>query len=112
MAYGVVGGVLCYLLLNGIPFIISRDRILPVDYEFREEWAIPPGSMAPTWLYVHESFFVFLQVTHSYSGSRHLIEYTHRHDGVEERRIVLEDITKHGKAEGNQSTNSVDAEVV
>jgi AGZA family xanthine/uracil permease-like MFS transporter len=60
IAYGVIAGVLCYLLLNGIPFIlrkISRDRLLPMDYEVKE-WAISPGDIVPIWVYVQESFFL------------------------------------------------------
>jgi len=53
MAYGVIAGVFCYLLLNGIPFVlrkISGDRLLPSDYELREEWIMPPGGIAPVWV--------------------------------------------------------------
>jgi len=55
MAYGVIAGILCYLLLNGIPFVlrkVSGDKLLPLDYELKEKWVIPPGGITPVWVYV------------------------------------------------------------
>jgi len=53
IAYGVIAGVLSYVLLNGIPLVlkkISGGRILPPNYEASEEWVIPPGGVVPLWI--------------------------------------------------------------
>jgi len=55
IAYGVIAGVLSYMLLNGIPFLlrkISRDRIIPPDHDLAEEWVIPPGGIIPRWILI------------------------------------------------------------
>ncbi|CAK5281425.1 unnamed protein product [Mycena citricolor] len=53
IAYGVIAGILSYILLNGIPWIIARlsgNRILPPNIDMSEEWSIPPGSIIPFWM--------------------------------------------------------------
>ncbi|TFK38450.1 xanthine/uracil permease [Crucibulum laeve] len=53
IAYGVIAGVISYLILNGIPLLIrkiSGDRILPAAFEQSEEWVIPEGSIIPYWM--------------------------------------------------------------
>ncbi|KAJ7078891.1 permease family-domain-containing protein [Mycena belliarum] len=53
IAYGVIAGILSYLLLNGVPWCISRlsgGRIVPPNIEMSEEWVIPPGGMIPFWM--------------------------------------------------------------
>jgi len=54
IAYGVIAGVLSYMLINGIPFLIilaTNGRIVPSNnYELSEQWAIPPGSLIPLWI--------------------------------------------------------------
>ncbi|KAJ7874698.1 permease family-domain-containing protein [Mycena olivaceomarginata] len=53
IAYGVIAGILSYLLLNGVPWIITRltgGRIIPPNIEMSEEWVIPPGGMIPMWI--------------------------------------------------------------
>lgn len=55
IAYGVIAGILSYMLLNGIPFIlmkISGGKIVPPEYENAEPWVIPPGGIVPRWVYV------------------------------------------------------------
>ena len=55
IAYGVIAGVLSYLLINGIPYIlrkISKDRIVPPDYHLAEEWVVPPGGIVPHWMWL------------------------------------------------------------
>lgn len=55
IAYGVIAGILSYLVINGIPWILMRisgDRIVPPSYEAAEEWSIPPGSIFPRWILV------------------------------------------------------------
>ncbi|KDR72982.1 hypothetical protein GALMADRAFT_142684 [Galerina marginata CBS 339.88] len=53
IAYGVIAGVLSYVLLNGIPLLIKKvsgGRIVPHDYDRAEEWVIPPGGILPPWI--------------------------------------------------------------
>ncbi|KAF5350872.1 hypothetical protein D9758_010504 [Tetrapyrgos nigripes] len=53
IAYGVIAGILSYLVINGIPWIlmkISRGRLTPPSYDSSEEWVIPPGSIFPWWI--------------------------------------------------------------
>jgi hypothetical protein len=56
IAYGVIAGVLSYVLINGVPLLLkklSNGRIIPPNYyEDSEEWVIPPGSMIPYWMCV------------------------------------------------------------
>ncbi|KAJ7128893.1 permease family-domain-containing protein [Mycena crocata] len=53
IAYGVIAGIISYLTLNGIPWIISRlsgGRIVPPNIELSEEWVVPPGGIIPFWI--------------------------------------------------------------
>jgi len=53
IAYGVITGIISYVILNGIPLglkKISGGRILPPNYEASEEWIIPPGGIIPVWI--------------------------------------------------------------
>jgi AGZA family xanthine/uracil permease-like MFS transporter len=53
IAYGVIAGLISYMILNGVPFIlrkISKGRIVPSDYDLAEEWVIPPGGIIPHWI--------------------------------------------------------------
>ncbi|KAF5377737.1 hypothetical protein D9757_009383 [Collybiopsis confluens] len=53
IAYGLIAGVLTYLAINFIPWAIrklTRDRIVPPNYDASEEWVIPPGSIFPFWI--------------------------------------------------------------
>lgn len=95
VAYGVIAGVLCHLLLNGIPFILrklSRDRLLPMDYEVKEKWATPPGGILPIWVYVYG--FSFLLRCWSFTKRRRAIEFKNRHDGVEQHKMVSVEVKK------------------
>ncbi|KAI0308861.1 permease family-domain-containing protein, partial [Amylostereum chailletii] len=52
IAYGVIAGILSYILLNGLPYLVrklSRDRIVPPTYDQAEPWVIPPGGLIPLW---------------------------------------------------------------
>jgi len=55
ISYGVIAGILSYLLINGIAWglrKISNNRIIPPNYyEDSEEWIIPPGGIIPGWFY-------------------------------------------------------------
>ncbi|KAJ7675115.1 xanthine/uracil permease [Mycena rosella] len=53
IAYGVIAGIISYLVLNGIPWVIthlSGGRIVPPNIEMSEEWVVPPGGMIPFWM--------------------------------------------------------------
>ncbi|KAG6828241.1 hypothetical protein H0H92_008675 [Tricholoma furcatifolium] len=54
IAYGVIAGIISYMLINGIALLlrkITNDRIIPPNYyEDSEEWVIPPGSIFPGWI--------------------------------------------------------------
>jgi len=53
IAYGVIAGVLSYIILNGVPLLLSKisgGRIVPPNYDDSEEWVIPPGSIVPYWI--------------------------------------------------------------
>ncbi|TCD67711.1 hypothetical protein EIP91_012008 [Steccherinum ochraceum] len=55
IAYGVIAGILSYILLNGGAWAIRKatnGRISPPDYAESEPWVIPPGSIVPTWMRV------------------------------------------------------------
>ncbi|PPQ66694.1 hypothetical protein CVT26_009554 [Gymnopilus dilepis] len=53
IAYGVIAGIISYILLNGIPLAIRRatgGRLVPADYDRSEAWVIPPGGILPPWV--------------------------------------------------------------
>ncbi|KAH9054711.1 permease family-domain-containing protein [Lactarius vividus] len=53
IAYGVIAGIVTYILLNGLPWIlrkVSGDRIVPPNYGQAEPWVIPPGGIVPVWM--------------------------------------------------------------
>ncbi|KAF8804071.1 xanthine/uracil permease [Phlegmacium glaucopus] len=53
IAYGVIAGVLSYMVLNGIPLLlkkVSGGRLVPPDYDLAEEWVLPPGGIVPNWM--------------------------------------------------------------
>ncbi|KAF9039131.1 xanthine/uracil permease [Panaeolus papilionaceus] len=53
IAYGVIAGIISYMLLNGIPLLIKKlsgGRIVPADIDQSEAWVIPPGSIIPLWM--------------------------------------------------------------
>ncbi|KIK69176.1 hypothetical protein GYMLUDRAFT_35245 [Collybiopsis luxurians FD-317 M1] len=53
IAYGLIAGILTYLAINFIPWAIrklSRERIVPPNYDASEEWVLPPGSIFPFWI--------------------------------------------------------------
>ncbi|KAJ7761721.1 hypothetical protein B0H16DRAFT_1809831 [Mycena metata] len=53
IAYGVIAGILSYLVLNGIPWIITRlsgGRIVPPSIKMSEKFIVPPGGLIPLWL--------------------------------------------------------------
>ncbi|KAH9939648.1 xanthine/uracil permease [Epithele typhae] len=53
IAYGVIAGVLSYVLLNGGAALLrtaSGGRVLPPNYDLAERWAVPPGGIVPGWM--------------------------------------------------------------
>ncbi|EJD38349.1 xanthine/uracil permease [Auricularia subglabra TFB-10046 SS5] len=53
IAYGLIAGIITYLLLNVIPWALRRatnGRISPPQYEASERWEIPPGGLVPDWM--------------------------------------------------------------
>jgi len=53
IAYGVIAGIMSYILLNGLPWLlrkVSGERIVPLDYGRAEPWVIPPGGIIPVWM--------------------------------------------------------------
>ena len=55
IAYGVIAGLGCYIVLNTIPWAfgkVSGGRWLPPTIEAAEVWVIPPGGIVPPWMYV------------------------------------------------------------
>lgn len=55
IAYGVIAGIISYVLLNGVAWLlrkISGNRIAPPALDAAEPWVIPPGGIVPTWMKV------------------------------------------------------------
>ncbi|KAK7043065.1 hypothetical protein VNI00_008803 [Paramarasmius palmivorus] len=55
LAYGVIAGILSYMTINGIPWVVtkvSNGRIVPPSYRYAEEWSVPPGGLIPRWILV------------------------------------------------------------
>ncbi|KZV98922.1 xanthine/uracil permease [Exidia glandulosa HHB12029] len=53
IAYGLIAGIITYVLLNFIPWLIRRatnGRIQPPGYEDAERWTVPPGGFVPLWM--------------------------------------------------------------
>ncbi|KIY67031.1 hypothetical protein CYLTODRAFT_454849 [Cylindrobasidium torrendii FP15055 ss-10] len=53
IAYGVIAGIVSYMLLNILPWIagkLSGGRLLPPTIDASEEWVIPPGGIVPPWI--------------------------------------------------------------
>lgn len=53
IAYGVIAGIMSYIVLNTIPWALGRisgGRWLPPNYDNAEVWVIPPGGIFPAWV--------------------------------------------------------------
>lgn len=53
IAYGVITGVISFILINGIAWglhKLTRGRIVPPNMEAAELWIIPPGGIIPAWV--------------------------------------------------------------
>jgi len=74
IAYGVIAGVLSFILINGTAWVLrklSGDRIVPPNMEAAEPWVIPPGGIVPVW---------FQKLTGRYVDPR--LEEEHHHDAI------------------------------
>ena len=55
IAYGVIAGILSYVLINGGAWLIRKatfGRIVPPNYDVAETWVVPPGGIVPGWVKV------------------------------------------------------------
>ncbi|KAJ7642216.1 permease family-domain-containing protein [Roridomyces roridus] len=53
IAYGVIAGVLSYIILRALPWAIARlskGHIVPPNIDAAEEWSVPPGGIMPFWM--------------------------------------------------------------
>lgn len=53
IAYGLITGIVTYVLLNVFPWALRRasgNRVSPPDYGSSEKWEIPPGGLVPEWM--------------------------------------------------------------
>jgi len=53
IAYGVIAGILSYILLNGVPWLLCKvggDRFTPPNFDNAEIWHVPPGGIIPVWM--------------------------------------------------------------
>ncbi|KAF8622034.1 hypothetical protein AX15_007320 [Amanita polypyramis BW_CC] len=53
VAYGIIAGVISYILLNGSAFLLmkgTRGRLMPAQYKDAEKWAVPTGGILPGWM--------------------------------------------------------------
>ena len=53
IAFGVIAGILSYVILNGGAWIlrkVSGGRIVPANYDLAETWTVPPGGIVPGWV--------------------------------------------------------------
>ncbi|KAH7102477.1 xanthine/uracil permease [Auriculariales sp. MPI-PUGE-AT-0066] len=53
IAYGLIAGIISYVLLNGTVWALRKatgGRVSPPDYDEGEKWEIPPGGVVPFWM--------------------------------------------------------------
>ncbi|KAI0699499.1 xanthine/uracil permease [Cerioporus squamosus] len=53
IAYGVIAGIISYVLLNGGAWVLRKatgGRLVPPNYDMAETWVIPPGGIVPGWV--------------------------------------------------------------
>jgi AGZA family xanthine/uracil permease-like MFS transporter len=88
IAYGVITGVISFILLNGTAWVLRKltgGRIVPPNIEAAEPWFIPPGGIVPVWVQ---------KLTGRYVDPR--FEEEHHHDTIsmESRDHVLRDLSR------------------
>ena len=52
VSYGLIAGIFTYTVLNGLIYItrlVSKNRILPPDFDNAEYWTINPQGGTPPW---------------------------------------------------------------
>ena len=55
IAFGVIAGVLSYVILNGGAWLVKKltcGAIVPPNYDLAERWVVPPGGIVPGWVRV------------------------------------------------------------
>ena len=55
IAFGVIAGILSYVLLNGGAWLVRKltcGAVEPPNYDLAERWAVPPGGIVPGWVRV------------------------------------------------------------
>jgi AGZA family xanthine/uracil permease-like MFS transporter len=54
IAYGLIGGIMSYILINTIVWLIqiaSKGKIVPANKEFKDPWTYKiPGGFLPPWI--------------------------------------------------------------
>jgi AGZA family xanthine/uracil permease-like MFS transporter len=89
IAYGVIAGIMSYILLNGLPWLlrkVSGERVVPSDYSKAEPWVIPPGGIIPVWM----------KYSYGYLTNR---PYTPPDYGTDTRHSVNSDVTSYPSQE-------------
>ena len=55
IAFGVIAGILSYVLLNGGAWLVRKltcGAVEPPNYDLAERWVVPPGGIVPGWVRV------------------------------------------------------------
>jgi len=89
IAYGLIAGLLTYVLINGPIFLIrklSRDRYLPENYDKREEWR-PLVVEESTLFKPLRSFAEFFNVESKDSASTQTEMVAEHFDKAEDQRV-------------------------
>ena len=53
IAFGVIAGILSYVLLNGGAWLVRKltcGAVEPPNYDLAERWVVPPGGIVPGWI--------------------------------------------------------------
>jgi len=82
IAYGVIVGIVTYVILNGFVWIMRKvtdGRISPPNYDASEPWIIPPGGIIPAWI----KHLMSLRSSQATKGpSEFPFEVRHRHSEI------------------------------
>ncbi|KAL0948233.1 hypothetical protein HGRIS_010833 [Hohenbuehelia grisea] len=84
IAYGVICGIVTYMLLNGIPLALKKlsgGRIVPPNYEASEEWVVPQGSVLPPW------FLALIGRSPAMDDGPQMEMHEHEHNGADGRSV-------------------------
>lgn len=109
IAYGVIAGIMSYIILNGIPLFlrkISGGRIVPSSYDMAEPWVIPPGSIVPRWI-PSTLNFVFRR-----NGSTHETSQGEQYDEEHDEGKYSEEVKEKGSPAQTQTPPHREVDVV